>query len=54
MQHAEVLCNECLKQYIEDTHIVKDFLYQNPHANVMDLVNQTGLSLKKVKELVNR
>jgi hypothetical protein len=54
MQHEDVLCSDCLKQYIEDTHIIKDFLSHNPRANVMDLVNQTGFSLKKVKELVNR
>ncbi|NHN31930.1 hypothetical protein [Paenibacillus agricola] len=53
IQQKNVLCNDCLKQYIEETHIIKDFLYNHPHANVMDLVNETGFSLKKVKELVN-
>ncbi|SFL72908.1 hypothetical protein SAMN03159341_10933 [Paenibacillus sp. 1_12] len=54
IQHAEILCVECLKQFIEDTHTVKNFLNQHPQANVMDLVHHTGLSYKKVKELVNR
>jgi predicted amidophosphoribosyltransferase len=54
LQQAEALCLDCFKQFIEDTHTVKNFLNQNPYANMMDVVHQTGFSLKKVKELVNR
>ncbi|MDF2960236.1 MAG: hypothetical protein K0S39_1971 [Paenibacillus sp.] len=54
MQTEDTMCRDCLKQHIEDTHTVKAYLQANPRANVMDLVKQTGFSLKKVNELVKR
>jgi hypothetical protein len=54
LKNSETLCKDCLQLHIEDTRAIKDFLLQNPRANIMDLAKQTGFSLKKVNQLVNR
>ncbi|MCR8635533.1 MULTISPECIES: hypothetical protein [Paenibacillus] len=54
MQAVDTMCADCLKSHIADARAVRAFIQANPGANVMDLVKQTGFSLKKVNELINR
>jgi hypothetical protein len=54
LRTSQMLCQDCLKRHIEDSHRVKEFIRDNPRATVMDLVRQTGFSLKRVNELVKR
>jgi len=54
LQSVDVLCSDCFKLHLEQTHQVKRFLQANPHASAMDLAREMGLSLKQVYELVGR
>ncbi|WP_282940884.1 hypothetical protein [Paenibacillus sp. RC67] len=54
MQSEKVLCADCFKLHLEQSHQVKMFLQANPRASAMDLAREMGLSLKQVNELVGR
>ncbi|TDF93821.1 hypothetical protein [Paenibacillus piri] len=53
-QAAGSMCSGCLRRHIEDSHTVKALLQANPGANIMDIAERTGFSLKKINELVGR
>jgi predicted amidophosphoribosyltransferase len=50
----QMLCDACLKRHIEDSQRVRQFLSDNPKVTVVDLVMQTGFTIKRVNELVKR
>ncbi|CAG7653554.1 hypothetical protein ACFQI7_31575 [Paenibacillus allorhizosphaerae] len=48
------LCTDCLKSRIELAHQIKSFLQAHPNASIMDLYEQTGIPINKVKELLKQ
>lgn len=54
VQHEHVLCTDCFKLHLAQSHQVKAFLRANPGATVIDLARETGLSLSKVNELIGK
>ncbi|WP_186445901.1 helix-turn-helix domain-containing protein [Paenibacillus cremeus] len=51
---AEVLCSDCLRGRIEQSHRVKSYLREHPQATVMELCAHTGLPLSTIHEMVKR
>lgn len=48
----EKQCRSCMQLYLEDTLKIKHFLSANPKASMMDVYRQTGVPLKRIRELV--
>ncbi|MFC4303181.1 hypothetical protein [Cohnella boryungensis] len=52
VQRPDTLCKECQQIYISEALIVKEYIKNNPGATVMDLVQHTGYSLKRIREIL--
>ena len=52
VQRPDTLCKDCLQLYISESLLVKEFIKMNPGATMMDLVQYTGFSIKKIKEMI--
>lgn len=44
------LCPECAQEKEREYQAVKDYLYKKPNAKVDEVVRETGISLKLVRE----
>jgi hypothetical protein len=49
----EKQCKDCMAVYLEDSRKVKSYIAQNPRASVMDVCNQTGLPLTRIREMMS-
>lgn len=45
---GQVYCPECLEKNEKDFEKVRDYIYENPSANVVEISNQTGVSEKMI------
>ncbi|KIL35659.1 hypothetical protein SD71_12225 [Cohnella kolymensis] len=45
------LCNDCIESQKEDLLKIKEYLSNNREASIMDVVQHTGLSLNRIREL---
>lgn len=46
------LCDECLEEQAETFELVQEYLRSHPKANMIELVSQTGVSLKAIRQLM--
>lgn len=46
--NGDVICSKCLKKDEEEFGIVKSFLWDNPKATLPQVVDNTGVSEKKI------
>lgn len=52
VQRPDTLCKDCQQIYIFEASVVKDYIKNNPGASLMDVVQHTGYSLRRVKEIL--
>ncbi|OXS60432.1 hypothetical protein B1A99_08390 [Cohnella sp. CIP 111063] len=52
VQKPDTLCKECQQVYIAESHLVKDYVKNNPGVTLMDVVKHTGLPLRWIKEML--
>ncbi|WP_248928797.1 hypothetical protein [Paenibacillus hamazuiensis] len=50
----EKRCRDCMQLYLEDSRKIKQFLLTHPRASVIEVCNQTGISLKRIKEVTGQ
>ncbi|OPH57482.1 hypothetical protein BC351_02850 [Paenibacillus ferrarius] len=48
----EKRCKACSQLQLNESHKVKDFVRNHPHATLIEVYHQTGVSLKTIKELM--
>lgn len=46
------LCPDCVKAEMEEFHAVKEYLREHPHANILDVSQATGVSVKKLRDYI--
>lgn len=46
--YGAAVCPECLDKMDNDYRLVKEYLYDNPESNVVEIVKETGVSEKTV------
>jgi hypothetical protein len=54
VRRPDTLCHDCLQIYISESNVIKDFVKANPGATIMDVVRETGYSVKRINEILNR
>ena len=45
------LCNTCMESQKKDLIIIKEYLVTHKSANVMEVIENTGLSLTRIREV---
>jgi hypothetical protein len=45
------VCKACVQLHLKDTRIVKEFVKMNPKATMIEVYQETGVSLRTIKEL---
>ncbi|RKP50019.1 hypothetical protein D7Z26_19580 [Cohnella endophytica] len=52
VQRPDTLCLDCQQIYIAESQAVKEYIKQNPGSSMLDVVRNTGLSIKRINEIV--
>lgn len=46
------ICPDCVKADLEEFHSVRDYLKENPRANILEVNEATGVSIKKLRDYI--
>ncbi|BBI31363.1 hypothetical protein [Cohnella abietis] len=52
LQKRGILCTDCQQLYFNESRVIKEYIKMNPRATMMDIVQHTGLSVKRIKEII--
>lgn len=48
------VCESCFAENQSDFDKVREYLYQNPNKNILEVAKATGLSMDKIKEFLRQ
>ena len=48
------MCNECLQEDARDYDLVRNYLRDNPGANMVEVSRETGVELGKIEEFIRQ
>ncbi len=48
----EEICQECRQNDRESYVQIREFLLENPHANILEIVQATGLDISTINKLI--
>jgi len=52
MYTGQRICRDCLRKENEQFDLVKDYIHQNPEANIMQVSKDTGVPIARITEFL--